>query len=344
MGQKAKKIIINCVLIAVILGIGAWVLSLFVHLGNVEYTNNAQVKQDLVAVNCRVQGYVKKIYVGEFQQVHRGDTLMVIEDTEFILHVKQAEAALARARAGQNVQNRAIATVGNAEHISQANLDEVRIRMEHAKVDFDRYSNLMQKGAVTREQYDQKKTEYEALKARYESLANVEKGSKLTTHEQRERLTLSGPEIEAAEAALDLAKLNLSYTVITAPCDGYTSRKLIQEGELMQPGKLAFTLVNTEDVWIIANFKESQMQHIDLGSVVNITVDAIQNAKFQGKVIAISDATGAQYSATPTDNSAGNFVKVEGRIPVKISIESATPQEALKKLRSGLNAELEVIY
>ena len=344
MTHQAKKIVINCCIIAAILGVGAWVLSLFVHLGNVEYTNNAQVKQDLVAVNCRVQGFVQKIYVGEFQQVHKGDTLAVIEDTEFRLRVKQAEAALETARHGKAATQKGVSGASNQISVTEAGIAEVKVLLKNAETDYNRYKKLYEQGAVTRQQFEGVETQYESLKAKVETLTRQKAGAGIGREETTIRVDQQSAGIEAAEAAVELAKLNLSYTVILAPCDGYTSRKLIQEGELMQPGKLAFSIVNTEEVWVLANFKESQMQHIDMGSKATMTIDAIPGATFTGQVIAISDATGAQYSATPTDNSAGNFIKVEGRIPVKISIQTANPQEALKKLRSGLNVELEILY
>lgn len=344
MKRKTQKIVINSVIIALIALGAIWICSLFIHLGHVEYTNNAQVRQDLVPVNCRIQGYVKKIYFDDFQYVHEGDTLLVIEDAEYRLQVAQAEAALQNALAGKMVQGRSVETTRNNIAVTEASIKGIRVLMENAKNDYLRYKNLYDSEAVTKQQFDKMRTDYEALKAKYETMLRQNRGSSLATKEQAQRLSQNAAGIKVAEAALDLARLNLSYTVITAPCDGYTARKIIQEGELMQPGKLALALVNSQKIWIVANYKESQIKHIDVGSRVDIKVDAIPNSSFKGQVCAISDATGSQYSLVPTYNSAGNFVKVEGRIPVKIVFTSASDSSAMHKLHSGMNAVVEVKY
>jgi membrane fusion protein (multidrug efflux system) len=139
-----------------------------------------------------------------------------------------------------------------------------------------------------------------------------------------------------------LAKLNLSYTVILAPCDGYTSRKTIQEGELVMPGKNLLAIENDEQKWVIANYRETQRKHIHIGSKVDIHIDAFPDYTFEGEVAAVSNATGAQYSPVAPDNSAGNFVKVEQRIPVKILFTKNNDSEMLSQLGAGLNAECKV--
>ena len=141
-----------------------------------------------------------------------------------------------------------------------------------------------------------------------------------------------------------LYELNLSYTVITAPCDGYTSRKEIQEGQLVQPGQTMLDIISTEELWIAANFKETQLQHIDIGSKVNINIDAFPNKKFYGVVTSISTATGSSLSLIPQDNSAGNFVKVRQRIPIRIEFTDENDSADLEKLGVGMNVECEIKY
>jgi membrane fusion protein (multidrug efflux system) len=150
--------------------------------------------------------------------------------------------------------------------------------------------------------------------------------------------------IELAKALLETAELNLSYTVILAPCDGYTSRKEIQTGQLVQPGQTLLDIVDTNDTWVTANYKETQLKHIAEGAEVEIKVDAIPDVVYHGKVVSLSQATGAQLSLLPQDNSAGNFVKVRQRVPVRIEFTSGNPAEAMKRLRAGMNVECEVKY
>ena len=140
----------------------------------------------------------------------------------------------------------------------------------------------------------------------------------------------------------ELAKLNLSYTVITAPCSGTTSAKNVQPGELLMPGMSLFSIVDDSNVWVIANFRESQIRGIEVGSKVDILVDAFRGEKFIGEVVAVADATGAQYSAMAPDNATGNFVKVEQRIPVKIAFTKENSHEKIARLSSGMNVECKV--
>mgnify|MGYP000547438382 FL=1 len=150
--------------------------------------------------------------------------------------------------------------------------------------------------------------------------------------------------IKLAEAALKIAGLNLSYTVIIAPCNGKTGRKEIQEGQLIQPGQTLVDLVDDNDKWIVANYKETQTSNIQEGNEVDIEVDAIPNIIFKGYVKSVSQATGASFSLIPQDNSAGNFVKVEQRIPVRIEFSDTNKPEDMKRLRAGMNVECVVNY
>lgn len=138
---------------------------------------------------------------------------------------------------------------------------------------------------------------------------------------------------------MNLAKLNLSYTIILATADGVTGRKNIHEGELVQQGQTLVTLVDGTEKWVIANYKETQTTYMKRGQVVKVKVDAIPNVEYEGRIASISDATGSFYSLIPQDNSAGNFVKVEQRIPVRIEFTENNSEENLQRLRAGMNVE-----
>ena len=161
----------------------------------------------------------------------------------------------------------------------------------------------------------------------------------LQKQEQTQRLEQNESAIKLAEAALNLAKLNLSYTVILATTDGVTGRKDIREGELVQPGQALVTLVDGTEKWVIANYKETQTTDMRRNQLVEVKVDAIPGVKFEGRIASISDATGASYSLIPQNNSAGNFVKVEQRIPVRIEFTQNNRPEDLQRLRAGMNVE-----
>lgn len=316
----------------------------FVHLGNVEYTDNAQVKQLIVPVNSRVQGFIEKICFEEYQPVRKGDTLALIENTEFRFRLAQAEADYQNALSGKSAMTTTIHTTQNNISVSDAGIEEAKILLNNAAREYNRYRNLLEQEAVTRQQYDAVKTNYEALKARYELLLRQKQSTTLVKQEQTQRLDQTVAGIKLAEAAVALAELNLSYTVIVAPCDGTTGRKSIQEGQLIQPGQTIVDMVDANGKWVIANYKETQTANIREGQEVNIEVDAVPGTVFKGKVKAISRATGASYSLIPQDNSAGNFVKVEQRIPVRIEFSGENGLEELERLRAGMNVECEVNY
>ncbi len=341
MSNRKKAIPNFFILIILVAGI-AWVCGRFLRISNDEYTDNAQVKQHLTPVNTRVQGFIKKIYFEEYQKVKKGDTLVVIEDIEYRLKVAQAEADYHNALVGKNAMYTTINTTQNNILVTDVAIDEQRIRLENAETDYKRYQELVKEEAVTPQQFDRVRTDYAATKARYEQLIRQKQSTSLVKQEQTQRLEQNEAAIKLAEAALELAKLNLSYTVILATTDGVTGRKEIHEGELVQQGQTLVTLVDGTEKWVIANYKETQTTNMHIGQKVKINVDAIPGVRFEGKISSISDATGSAYSIIPQDNSAGNFVKVEQRIPIRIEFTSENKKENLERLRAGMNVECTV--
>lgn len=331
------------ILLVLAIGIG-WTFGRFIHWGNVEFTDNAQVKQHLTPVNTRVQGFIKRICFDEYQRVKKGDTLVIIEDTEYRLKVAQAEADYQSALAGKTAMHTTINTTQNNILVTDAAIEEQRVRLQNAEADFKRYEGLLKEEAVTPQQFDRVKTDYEATKARYEQLLRQKQSTSLVKQEQTQRLDQNESAIKLAEAELELARLNLSYTVILATADGVTGRKEIHEGELVQQGQTLVTLVDGTEKWVIANYKETQTTRMQKGQLVDIQVDALPGVAFEGRISSISDATGSFYSLIPQDNSAGNFVKVEQRIPVRIEFTARNRAEDLERLRAGMNVECTVSF
>jgi len=291
-----------------------------------------------------VQGFIKEIRFAEFQYVHQGDTLVVLEDAEFRLALAQAEASVKGQKSGSSAVSAGMSTIVSNVRAASASIEEARVQMENAHKDYQRFEELLKKDAVTRQQYDNAKAQYEAARARYEAARNRQQATSGVLGEQRQRLGQSEAGESVAEARLNLARLNLSYTVITAPCDGYIGRKDIHVGQLVQPGQLLVNMVDQRSVWIIANYRESQMHHIAVGAPVEFEADAIPGVTFKGKVESISSATGSAYSNMPVDNATGNFVKVEQRVPVRIELTADNNADDVKRLLSGLNVECEVDY
>ena len=339
--RKTKKLVYNIVVIALLVIGMAYVCSRFIHLGNVEYTDNAQVKQHITPVNT--QGFIKKIYFDEYKPIHKGDTLLVIEDAEFRLRLAQAEADLANALAGQQVTSAGIATTQNNLTVNDASIEEVRVQRANAERELQRYKKLLEEDAVTRQQYDNIKTAYDAINAQYERVLRIKHSTSLTKEEQTHRLGQNEAAIRLAQAAVDLARLNLSYTVIVATCDGVTGRKDIHEGQLVQPGQTMVDIVDNGDLWVIANYRETQLPNIKEGAEVTFTADAVPGITYKGVVESISDATGAAFSLIPQDNATGNFVKVEQRVPIRIRLQG-NDADKVSRLRAGFNVECKVEY
>lgn len=344
MNHRSKKILSYVLTLVVIATAAVWVCAKFIHFGDVEFTDNAQVRQQIVPVNSRVQGYIKEIRFDEYTEVKKGDTLVIIDDSDMRLRVAQARADYQNALAGREVADRSVGVASANVAVTEASIAEAKVVMEMAATDFERYRKLLAQEAVTRQQFDAAKTDYEAKKARYEMLSRQRSATSSVVAETRQRIAQNDAGIELANALLETAELNLSYCVIVAPCDGYTSRKEIEVGQLVQPGQTLLDVVDSHDVWVTANYKETQLPRIAPGSKVEIKVDAIPDVTFSGEVVSISRATGAALSVLPQDNSAGNFVKVRQRVPVRIAFSADNDKAAMERLRAGMNVECEVKY
>ena len=338
--KKSGATLTNILLLTVIAGGLFWVANLFFNFSNTETTNDAQVEQFITPINSRVGGYIEEIRFTEHQQVKKGDTLVIINPNEIKIQLAQAEAGYLDALASRNVTSAGVNTVSNNVAVSEANIAEAQARLWNVEQNYKRYENLLKDEAVTRQQFEQVKTEFDAAKARYNGLLKMKQTTQLSTKEVKSRLAVNEANIKRAQAALDMARLNLKYTVITAPYDGVVGRRSIQEGQLIQPGQALVAIVRSGQVWVVANYKETQTAKLTIGQPIEIAVDAINGTVFKGMITAISEATGAKYSAVPTDNSTGNFVKVQQRIPVRIEFTEANNKKELEKLRAGMNVEV----
>lgn len=315
---------------------GLWeVIVLFMDYRWKETTNDAQVEQYLSPVNLRASGYIKKICFTEHQHVKKGDTLLVLDDREYKIRLMEAEAALKDAMAGANVIGATIDRTQSAATVYDASISEIEVRMAKLEKDRQRYKNLVERKAVAPIQLEQLETELQALCERLEATKRQRKAAVSGVNEVSMRRENVEAAIERTQAALEMAKLNLSYTVVVAPCDGQLGRRALEEGQYISAGTTITYIVPNTQKWVIANYKEKQVENLFVGQEVEITVDAWSDKEFKGKITAISGATGSKYSLVPTDNSAGNFVKIQQRIPVRIDFDSLT-QEENERLAAGM--------
>ena len=338
---KFRNIFLNTVCILLALAGISWTVNYFWKYARYEITNDAVVDQYIAPLNIRIPGYIKEVRFTEHQYVHAGDTLLILDDREYRIRLKDAEAALMDALGSKEVLNSGIRSLTLPLAVQEANIAETLARLSQQEAELNRYTRLLKKQAVSQQDYELAKANFEATRARYNALLRQKEAAQSQYSETSKRSTGAEANI-LRKADLEMARLNLSYTVVTAPYDGYTGRRTLEPGQFVQGGQTLSYLVRGNDKWVTANYKETQIAHIYIGQKVRIKVDAFSGRTFHGTVTAISEATGSKYSLVPTDNSAGNFVKVQQRIPVRIDLNDASPEE-MECLRAGMMVETEAV-
>lgn len=327
----------------------------YVHALHHEETDDAQIDAYISPVIPRVPGYVNEIRVTDNQLVKKGDTLLVLDDRDLKIKLEQAEAALLAAKSGLGIAEAGSSASQANVATSAANVTALNAQVEAAKVnlwratqDYNRYSNLIKDHSITQQQFEQaqaaKQTAEQQLKVITEQKeAAIRQGSAASSqsHASSKQINVADANIKQKMAEVEAAKLNLSYTVITALQDGQVSKINIQPGQLVQAGQALFNIVGANELWVTANFKETQLEKMKVGQKVTITADAFSGHEFEAKLISLSPATGSRFALLPPDNASGNFIKVVQRIPVKIAF-SNTKDEAVKQLRPGMNVLVDV--
>jgi len=337
--NKISTYVYNAIVILCLVCGICYVANQFLYFGGGEVTDNARVCQNIVPQNCRVLGFIREVRFSEFQEVKKGDTLVIIDDAEFRLRLAQAEADLIRAEQGSKGTASSINTTKTSISVTEASIEAARVQMENAQKEDARFQKLLQQEAVTQQQYDHVHTEYLSAKARYEQVLCSRNTQSAVVTEQGHYLSVSEATIEVARNQVEIARLNLSYCYIIATCDGVVGTKDIHVGQLVNPGQTMVSIVDKHEKWVEANFQESQMPNIKVGDKVSFTADAVPNVKFTGIVECISNATGSAFSLIPIDNATGNFVKVEQRVTVRVKIDTC---DELKELRGGYNVVCKV--
>lgn len=333
---KIRKVVIGLLLIvALYFGIKKVAFSL-TH----ETTDNAQIETSIVPVIARTSGYVKTIAIKDYDSVQQNQLVVELDDAELQAILEEQKADLLQTTA--DVAN-AKAQLENATLSLKNNkgiIDLRTIRQKKALNDLTRDQNLYKEQAITKKQLDE--TEYQVASANQEA-NNAQTELAIANNKiavLREALNKANATIQMKQAKIKETELKLSYTKITTPSTGKIGKKNINIGQFVQAGTPMFSIVNDSSYWVVANFKESQLESLHEGKKVNIRIDAFPELNVQGTILSLSDATGAKFSLLPPDNSSGNFIKVTQRIPVKISIDN---QAALKNaLRAGMSVFITV--
>ena len=338
--DKRRNTVLTVLSFVFLIAGALWILSLFFDFSNYETTNNAQVEAYINSVAARATGHIKEIRFEANQYVHKGDTLVVLDDSEYIIKVKQAEADLAIAEGNLHSLVQTITTSASNQASGQEKLAGDLASLEKAQKDYQRFKNMYADSAVTRNQYDQVISKLKSEEAYVKASQKGLEASGSVTKQSSINLEAARATVARKKADLDAAKLQLSYTSIIAPSDGYVGERNLSIGELINANQTIATIVLNQKLWISANFKETQIEKIKQGQQVTITIDALDGKEFKGKVLGFSPATGAKFSMVEPDNSTGNFVKITQRIPVKIEFEAAAKD--LEEVKPGMNVTVEV--
>ncbi|HWB26538.1 MAG TPA: HlyD family secretion protein [Chitinophagaceae bacterium] len=343
------------VLILLVIGGGWFGISKYIYAQHHEDTDDAQIEANVSPVIPRVSGYVTEVRVKDNQRVKKGDTLIILDDRDFKIKVDQANAALETAE--NNVGVAEASTNAAQANIStyQANVATIDAQIETAKInvrrttqDYDRYANLIKDHSITQQQFEQAEAAKQTAEHQLQVLQEQRKQASAQTNAIASQSKATSKQISVANAAIkqrqvdvDDAKLNLSYTVITAPQDGLVTRVNVQPGQYLSAGQSYFSIIDDSDVWIVANFKETQLDKMKVGQLVDVSLDAFPDHDLKAKVSSFAPTTGAKMALLPPDNATGNFVKVVQRVPVKIEFENPN-DPVVKQLRAGMNVVVDV--
>jgi membrane fusion protein (multidrug efflux system) len=338
--KKKKKKIAPFILAALVLAGGTYAVRTYIFNQHHETTDDAQLEGNISPVLPRISGYVNDIRFEDNQVVHKGDTLVKLDDRDLRIKVLQAEAALDNANANVEVVKANTSSAQAAVATAHANVDLANVKVQKSKEDYDRYSALLAQHATTQSAFDAVKADRDAaltqLDIAQKQLDAVQKQNSAAL----EQVKVAESVVTQRKADLDFANLQLSYAALVAPMDGKVSKKNVQMGQYVQAGQALFSIVDENNVWVVANFKETQLEKMQPGQSVEVHVDAFGDMPLKGEVASFSGATGARFALLPPDNATGNFVKVVQRVPVKIKI--TTDKNTAEKLRPGMSVSVVV--
>jgi len=321
--------VIAGVIAAVLIGLGA---RQWLHSRNHVGTDDAQIEGHIIPLSPKVGGFVAEVRVSENQPVRAGDTLVVLDDRDFAARLRQAEADLAVALASGGTRSRA----GQAEAqvaAARANVAQAEAAAWKAHADLERYRVLAERAVVGRQQLDAAQAGAEGADAQLAAARE-----QVTAAEAA--LVGASAKVAAAAAARDQAALQLAYTRLVAPAAGVASKKNVEVGQLVQVGQPLMSVVPLDDIWVVANLKETDVRDVTPGDAAEIRVDTYPGRAFMGRVESLSPASGARFSLLPPDNATGNFTKVVQRIPVRLRFMG--PPDPRQLLRPGMSVEVSI--
>jgi membrane fusion protein (multidrug efflux system) len=342
--SSKRKFLLPIIILLAVVAVG-WGVKDWLYAHSHESTDNAQVDGDITPILAKVGGYVTAISVNDNQHVDGGQVLVTIDDQEYRVRLRQAEADLAAAQAGVSTNGRTgqaealVATAAGQSQAVTAQIEAARAADTRAQADLTRMKALASQQIVSRQQLDAAQAAADAAHAQLIAAEKQATAAGAQISSAQAGVRVAEAKLAAAQAAVQNAKLQLSYTKVIAPSSGFVSRKQVDVGQLVQPGQPLMSIVSDTSVWVTANFKETQLANIKVGQPVEFDVDAYGGCKAEGTVESVSGATGAKFALLPPDNATGNFTKVVQRVPVRIKITKPCPGRVL---RPGLSVDAHV--
>ncbi len=340
-----RRFLIPAVAVAALLGV-IWAARTWYYAHTHQSTDDAQVDGHIVPVIAKVGGYVTIVAVRDNDSVRAGGPLVRLDSAEYTVRLAQADADLAAARAtagsrgGVGQAGAAVQTAAGQRSALDAQIAAARANLVKAQADLARAKDLVAKQIVSAQQLDGAQAAADAAAAQVQALERQAAAATAGVTGAEAGVRLAAARVAAAQAARDNAALQLSYTAITAPASGTVAKKLVEIGQLVQPGQQLMSIVADTGVWVTANFKETQLAAMRVGQPVEIRIDAYGGVVAKGEVESLSAATGARFALLPPDNATGNFTKVVQRVPVRIKVTQLLGPA--RPLRPGMSAVVSV--
>lgn len=299
-----------------------------------ESTDDASVEGDVYPILPRVAGPVQKVFVSDNQPVKKGDTLVTIDKSDYQQRVNAAQAALLAAQAQVVAARAQVGTAQAGVRTAQTTIGVSEANRVKLQQDLARSTKLRKDDIIPQSDYDAVQANLRATSAQRSTAQDQVTVARQQVIAAQQQIGVAQAVVKQRQADLDNAKLQLSYTTLLAPAAGTVSKKSVQPGQVVSPGQQLIGLVSSGQTWVIANFKETQLEEMRVGQKAKLEVDAYPNEEFEGHVESLSAATGARFALLPPDNASGNFVKVTQRVPVKIVLDK---EDAQHPLRAGMS-------
>jgi membrane fusion protein (multidrug efflux system) len=325
----------------VVAALSVWGIITLWDLYKFEETNDAQVQEYINPVISRAGGFIVAVKFEENQELKKGDTLLVIDNREYVIQQQQTEAALLNAKAQLKVLESSVQTLTKTAQVNHSQIAGAQAKLVKEQLDYDRYKKLLDVESATKQQVENVQALKEVAEADLQSAGESYQASLSRVNDTQAQQVVVKAEIKRLEALLDRHKLDVTYTVITAPYNCRMGRRTVEKGQMIDAGQVLAYIVDEEtDKWVVANYKETQIGLMHIGGLAEIEADAYPGKKFKGEIISLSPATGSSFSLLPPDNSTGNYVKIVQRVPVRIRLTGS--RKEIDLLKAGMNVNVTI--